>query len=92
MAATSLEEIFYKNNLSEVHLLKMDCEGAEYPILYSAPPAILKKVKRILAEVHPLDNETRNQNYLAEFLEGKGFNIKTTLFNNGCYYMIASQD
>ena len=91
VASTSLEEIFIKNNLNEVHLLKMDCEGAEYPILYSAPVNILKKIKRILAEVHLLDNNTRNVDHLAKYLEGNGFKISTSLFNNGCYYMIAVQ-
>ena len=92
VAATTLNEIFSANKLDEIHLLKMDCEGAEYPILYNTDLNLLRKVKRILAEVHPLDNETRNEKHLAEFLKRNGFAIKTTLFNNGCYYMIASRN
>jgi FkbM family methyltransferase len=89
--ATTIAKIIADNNLNKIHLLKLDCEGAEYAILYSAEASVLKKIKCILIEVHPLDNEKRNEKYLADFLSGNGFHIKTTVFNNGCYYMIATQ-
>ena len=91
VAATTLAKIITDNNLNEIHLLKLDCEGAEYAILYSADAAVFKKIKCILIEVHPLDNETRNEKYLAEFLYKNGFDTETTVFNNGCFYMIATQ-
>jgi len=89
--AITLRNIIDDNNLVEVNLLKLDCEGAEYEILYSTDAIALKKIKRMLIEVHPLDDEKRNEKYLASFLSANGFATETTPFHNGCYSMIAEQ-
>ena len=89
--AITLRNIIDNNNLGEVNLLKLDCEGAEYEILYSTDAIALKKIKRMLIEVHPLDDEKRNEKYLASFLSANGFSTETTPFHNGCYSMIAEQ-
>ena len=90
--ATTLMKIMADNNLDEVNLLKLDCEGAEYEILYNTNNDVLKKIKRMLIEVHPLDNETRNEKFLSSFLTDHGFSTETTPFHNGCYSMIAEQN
>jgi len=48
-------------------LLKLDCEGAEYPILFSADQSVLNLVKRIIMEYHDLDARQNHQT-LADYL------------------------
>ncbi len=56
-------------------LLKMDCEGAEYPILFNAPDETLQQVDRIVMEYH--DNVTAHTHQdLAAFLREKGFRVQ----------------
>lgn len=38
--------------LDTVDFLKIDCEGAEFPILFTAPTNTLKKIQRIAGELH----------------------------------------
>ncbi|MCW4051229.1 MAG: FkbM family methyltransferase [Candidatus Bathyarchaeota archaeon] len=39
-------------SLGEVGFVKMDCEAAEYPILFSTPDDVLKKIEKIVIEYH----------------------------------------
>lgn len=68
----SLENIVKDHNISEIDFLKMDCEGAEYEILFNVPDDILRRIKQISMECHDIDN-TRNKFSLREFLKGKTF-------------------
>lgn len=86
---TNLGSIICDNNLSKVDILKLDCEGAEYPILFKTSTAELQKIKMILIEVHELDDNERNFQFLESFLQKNGFKTQTNSFNNGCYYTIA---
>ena len=46
----TLGDIFAENNLEQVDLLKIDCQGAEYEILYEASAETLAKVSAIVVE------------------------------------------
>jgi len=48
----SLPEIFDEHHLEQCDLLKMDCEGSEYSILYNCPPEYLKRIVQMAIEVH----------------------------------------
>ena len=72
---TTLAEIIESNRLDRVDMLKMDCEGAEYEILYPAPPQLLERVKEIRMEYHNLDKDRRNLDSLREFLVGNGYTV-----------------
>lgn len=48
--STTLKKIIEK--LGHISLLKMDCEGAEFEILESTPPEILKEIDSIYIEYH----------------------------------------
>ncbi|MGI6250742.1 MAG: FkbM family methyltransferase [Anaerolineaceae bacterium] len=61
----------------KVDLLKMDCEGAEYPILLNTGTEILAKIDRVIMEYHDLDNE-RNHAVLHAFFEAKGYKVRRT--------------
>lgn len=51
-----LDQVFAKHELSEVDLLKIDCEGGEYEILCSAPAEIFRRIRHIVFEAHPIRN------------------------------------
>lgn len=72
----SLEDIFKKNKIDKCDILKIDCEGAEYGILYSAPKNLFKKIEKITMEFHKMDNNRRNFNGLKKLLEKNGFEVK----------------
>lgn len=48
----TFDDIFEKYNIDKCKLLKIDCEGAEYEILYSASENNLKKCENMRSEFH----------------------------------------
>lgn len=77
----SLDEILETKD--RVDYLKMDCEGAEYPILYTSK--LLSKVRYMVIEVHNfspgnikyvgLDKKLMNSRDLRSFLISEGFHV-----------------
>ena len=72
--AVTLAGLLAQHKIERIDLLKLDCEGAEYPILMGAPAETLAKVERIVMEYHDRDAD---QNYLTlgEFLIDSGFRV-----------------
>ncbi len=87
--AISLKKIIEQNQLQSIDVLKLDCEGSEYPILYNSPEEIWPLIKCLCIEVHEIDTATRNYKSLSAFLTNKNFKIKSRLDANGCYYLLA---
>jgi len=68
----SLGDALSSNSLGKCDLLKLDCEGAEYAILFEAGEDILQKVERIVMEYHDgITNFTHKD--MAEFLGQNGY-------------------
>lgn len=86
---TNLENILKENNIDKIDILKLDCEGAEYPILYNASDDLLKKINLMLIEAHPLDNDKLSNESLVKHLQQKGFRTTSKKFKNNCYYTLA---
>lgn len=72
----TLKDIFIKNKIKQCDFLKIDCEGAEYEILYNTPKEILKKIMKISLEFDNLDDKKNNCKYLKIFLEKNNFIVK----------------
>jgi FkbM family methyltransferase len=70
----SLDHVF--RSITKCDLLKLDCEGGEYEILYSASPATISKIERVVCEFNVLDDEDRNGKSLGEFLSSNGFRVE----------------
>ncbi len=87
--AISLARIMEENKLDHIDFLKLDCEGSEYPIIYDSPASIWPSVKTLFIEVHPMDNDKRNFDYLKNFLEKAGYSMTSEVANNGCYALYA---
>jgi FkbM family methyltransferase len=70
----SLQDFFNQEKILRCDFLKMDCEGAEYPILMSADGSTLSKIQKIAMEWHKFEPD-HDPVKLADFLKGNGFNI-----------------
>jgi FkbM family methyltransferase len=71
----SLGDALPKLGLESCDLLKLDCEGAEYPILFGAAPSVLEHIQRIVMEYH--DNlDQYHHNDLVRFLSRQGFQVE----------------
>jgi FkbM family methyltransferase len=67
---TSLAEILARDAVQDIDLLKIDCEGAEYDILFSADPTDMHRIREIRMEYHfGRDAE------LKAYLQSAGFKI-----------------
>jgi FkbM family methyltransferase len=72
----SLADALEKTQLKSCDVLKLDCEGAEYAILFAAPRSILEQVGHIVMEYH--DNATQyDHSDMARFLTERGFDVDT---------------
>ena len=88
----SLSKIIENNQLQQIDLLKIDCEGSEYDILYNTPAAVLQKARHIAIEVHDVDEEKCNFKSLKSYLESLNYTITYTPVNNFCYAVNAIQN
>jgi FkbM family methyltransferase len=89
--AITLEQIVESNNLQSIDLLKLDCEGSEYPIIYETPKHVWNKIKMIYMEDHPLDDDKRNHQSAVSYLESLGFTCDSILADNDCYAVLATR-
>jgi FkbM family methyltransferase len=71
--ARTLPDILADHGLSHVSLLKLDCEGAEFEILYRAGREALERVAAIALEVHEGRGPDENIRALGPFLCRQGF-------------------
>lgn len=67
--ALSFDDIFNDNNIDEVELLKIDCEGAEFDIIYDSINFKNKKVKNMVGEFHNLSYNNKVKNKAEDLLE-----------------------
>jgi len=76
VSSLSLGDVFLQLNLSHCDLIKMDCEGAEYDMLFNTAPEILQRIGRIVMEYH--DGVTIfAHNDLVEYLQNNQFRVET---------------
>jgi len=69
----TLEQLFDETHTSSCDLLKIDCEGGEYDILFTAPGQLLRRIRAIVCEYHPTPEHDPAE--LIEFLSDAGFQI-----------------
>jgi FkbM family methyltransferase len=68
----TLDQFVANANLARIDYFKMDCEGAEYGILFNAKPETLAKISHLCMEYHDGVTEYSHDD-LARFLEQNGF-------------------
>ncbi len=72
----SLQTVMDQNGITKCGLLKMDCEGAEYDILYNCPVEYLQRIDQIAMEVHRGEKENQNIDELEAFFRKIGFSTR----------------
>ena len=84
----TLEEIFKKYNINKLKLLKIDCEGSEYEILYNVNTDILNNIENLIGEFH--ENKDLTDEYdidkLCEYVSKYIKNYKVTKARH-CFVM-----
>lgn len=75
--ALSLDDLFRVNNLAQCDFLKIDCEGCEFEILFSASPPTLQKINHICLEYHDGFTEFSHGD-LVTYLQQNGFQANVT--------------
>ncbi len=71
----TLAGILAENGIGKIDLLKMDCEGAEFDVLFQSSDETLKKVNSIVMEFHNVSAQ-KHVSHLKDFLNKKGFNAR----------------
>lgn len=72
----TLGAIFEQKGIAACDLMKIDCEGAEYPIMFNTDDATLLKIKRIVMEYHDSICEYTHH-HMCDFLVSKGYRVST---------------
>ena len=72
----TLEQAFEATGIALCNLLKIDCEGAEFEILFNTPTTVLERIERIIMEYHDNVSEYSHDD-LVTFLDQHGFAVKT---------------
>lgn len=72
----SLEAVFSRFDIQTCDLLKLDCEGAEYPILLNTPLSLFRRIHRIVMEYHEIATSER-QTALVKYLGQAGYRVRT---------------
>lgn len=76
VSTLTLDGLLQQQQLQTIDFLKLDCEGAEYDILYQTKPEILQKIKAISLEFHDLKKVEYTGLRLANYLEKQGFQLR----------------
>jgi FkbM family methyltransferase len=74
VSCTSLDQIFEERGIKVCDYMKIDCEGAEFEILFGASAGTLAKIRHICLEYHE-GVTAHTQADLARFLREKGFRV-----------------
>ena len=62
--------------IKKVDILKLDCEGSEYPILYNLSAEEFSRIDAITIEAHDVHSETENMTKLVELLRKNNFEVE----------------
>jgi FkbM family methyltransferase len=87
--AKTLTNVLNENNLMQVDLLKIDCEGSEYDIIYNTAPAILQRCRIMSVETHEIDLEKNNVHSLRPYLESLGYRTTVEPVTEASHYLEA---
>jgi len=72
----SLQDVFDTYHIDTCDVLKLDCEGAEYDILYNISAEYYNRIAQIRMEYHNHLGNKRNTGFaLIEFLQRQGFQV-----------------
>jgi FkbM family methyltransferase len=73
---TTLKDAIFDYNLDKLSLVKMDCEGGEYDILFNLDDETLQRIPRLACEIHEGPGIPYTWQDLIGFMESKGFTVE----------------
>ena len=82
----SFDSLVNQFKLDKIDFLKLDCEGAEFDILYNASEESIAKISKIAMECHPFENNTMEG--MMNFLQQHGFECTAEKDRKYDLYMI----
>ena len=77
----NLDDFVKNNEIEKIDFLKLDCEGAEFEIILNFNKELMKKIKKISAEIHE-NNNTHSLDELVIFLRKNNFEVNTSNMSN----------
>lgn len=77
------------NDLPSIDLLKMDCEGSEYDIIYHTDPELIRRIGRMVVEVHDVNNDRSNIGAFNAYLQSLGYTTTHAPINSFCHALEA---
>jgi FkbM family methyltransferase len=75
--AVTLDDIFTNHGIDRIDFLKLDAEGAEYPVLFNASPDALKRIRQLVLEYHVFEGSPWKPEELIAHLRRHGFRVAT---------------
>ena len=87
----TFDQILEQNAIRKIDLLKFDCEGSEYPIVYSMTKEHFDKIDHICLESHQGSKEGENHKSLVKYISQFGYNIVEQDNHNGTGYIWATR-
>lgn len=87
----SLQDVLEENHIDHMDFLKLNCEGSEYDILFSAPDSVLNRIQKMAIQYHDIDDRL-NVKALRIFLESHGFAVKISPPPKGYRILYASKE
>ena len=85
----TLSDIIFQNNLKQIDFLKLDCEGSEFDIIYNTDKALIRRIDKMIIEVHNLDNDTNNISFMNNYIQSIGFTTQCARINQRCHILTA---
>ncbi len=85
----TLTDIIQTNDLRSVDLLKLDCEGSEYDIIYHTEPELIRRIGRMVVEVHDVDNDRNNIGAFNTYVQSLGYQTTHAPINSFCHALEA---
>ena len=74
----SMSSLLEEESIKHIDFIKIDCEGAEYDILYTSPKKVYDAITSLCIETHKGSKENQNINHLNAFIKKMGY---TTLMH-----------
>jgi FkbM family methyltransferase len=71
-----LDSFITKNSITNIDFIKIDCEGAEYSIIYNLSKDSFDKINSLCIETHRGEKKNQNIDFLNSYLTQMGFTTK----------------
>lgn len=85
----TLDSVMKRLGISSIDYLKIDTEGSEFDILYSASKETLGKIQKIVMELHPFGDNTAEK--MIEFLSEHGFSSTLDRYGESDYMLYSKR-